>query len=160
MLKPFTAESPLPPQEPGWEEQLGFDYRELDAMWLSRWTTDGGWEQGRLYELTIRLVRPLWGYRLTYTESQTGRAELLLELRPPPAVDPAAPLRGRRIAVDAGHPPVGAFGPTGFFEGDANLAIALRLAVLLAEAGAEPLLTRRDTLPLGLRTKNSEGSGS
>ncbi len=50
MLTPFTAESPLPPQVRGWEEQLGFDYRELDAMWLSRWTAEGGWEEGRLYE--------------------------------------------------------------------------------------------------------------
>ncbi len=110
------------------------------------------WAQrpGRLYELTVRLVRPVWGYRLTYTKGRSGRPELLLELRKPPAVDAAAPLHGRRIAVDAGHPPVGSFGPTGFFEGDANLAIAHRLAALLEEAGAEPILTRRDTLPLGL----------
>jgi N-acetylmuramoyl-L-alanine amidase len=110
------------------------------------------WAQrpGRLYELTVRLVRPLWAYRLTYTKGGNGRPELLLELREPPVVDAAAPLRGRRIAVDAGHPPVGAFGPTGFFEGDANLAIAHRLAALLEEAGAEPILTRKDTLPLGL----------
>ena len=110
------------------------------------------WAQlpGRLYELTVRLVRPVWGYRLTYTKGRNGRSELLLELRKPPVVDAAAPLRGRRIAVDAGHPPVGSFGPTGFFEGDANLAIARRLAALLEEAGAEPILTRRDTLPLGL----------
>jgi branched-chain amino acid aminotransferase len=50
MLKSFTSESELVPQAPGWEAQLGFDYRELDAMWLSRWTADGGWEEGRLYE--------------------------------------------------------------------------------------------------------------
>ncbi len=110
------------------------------------------WAQrpGRLYELTLRLARPVWGYRLTYTKGRDGRPELLLELRNPPIVDAAAPLRGRRIAVDAGHPPVGSFGPTGFFEGNANLAIARRLAALLEEAGAYPILTRRDTLPLGL----------
>jgi branched-chain amino acid aminotransferase len=50
MLKPFTSESPLQPQAPGWEDRLGFRYRELDAMWLSRWTAEGGWEEGRLYE--------------------------------------------------------------------------------------------------------------
>ncbi len=110
------------------------------------------WAQrsGSLYELTVRLVRPVWGYRLTYTVDSEGRPELLLELRHPPIVDADAPLSGRRIAVDAGHPPVGAFGPTGYFEGDANLAIAHRLAELLEEAGAEPILTRRDTMPLGL----------
>ncbi len=50
MLNPFTLESPLLPQVPGWEDQLGFEYRELDAMWLSRWTGEGGWEEGRLFE--------------------------------------------------------------------------------------------------------------
>lgn len=122
------------------------------------------WAQrpGRLYELTIRLARPVWGYRLTYADGRDGRPELLLEVRKPPVVDPAAPLRGRRIAVDAGHPPVGSFGPTGFFEGDANLAIARRLSALLEEAGAEPILTRRDTLPLGLyeRTGLAERAGA
>jgi N-acetylmuramoyl-L-alanine amidase len=110
------------------------------------------WAQrpGKVYELTVRLARPVWGYRLTHAGGENGRAELLLELRKPPAVDPAAPLRGRRIAVDAGHPPVGAFGPSGFYEGDANLAIARRLAALLEQEGAEPVLTRRDTMPVGL----------
>lgn len=129
--------------------------RELESL---------AWAQlpGRLYELTIRLVRPLWGYRLTYVEGGNGQPALLLELRSPPAVDPAAPLRGRRIAVDAGHPPVGSFGPTGFFEGAANLAIARRLMVLLREGGAEPILTRRDTMPLGLyeRTGRAMESGA
>jgi branched-chain amino acid aminotransferase len=50
MLTPFTSESPQQPQAPGWEEELGFEYRELDAFWLTRWTRAGGWEQGRLYE--------------------------------------------------------------------------------------------------------------
>ena len=50
MLRPFTPESPLPTQPPGWEEEFGFDYRELDAMWLARWTADDGWQGGRLYE--------------------------------------------------------------------------------------------------------------
>lgn len=50
MLKPFTNQSPRPPQEPGWDEDLSFDYRELDAFWLARWTAEGGWEPGQLYE--------------------------------------------------------------------------------------------------------------
>jgi len=50
MLTPFTDQSPRPPQEPGWDDELGFTYRELDAFWLARWTPDSGWEPGRLYE--------------------------------------------------------------------------------------------------------------
>jgi N-acetylmuramoyl-L-alanine amidase len=44
--------------------------------------------------------------------------------------------------VDPGHPPGGATGPTGFKEADANLGVALRLRTLLAQGGAEVLMTR------------------
>lgn len=50
MLQPFTAQSPRQPQPAGWDDELGFVYRELDALWLSRWTADGGWEPGQLYQ--------------------------------------------------------------------------------------------------------------
>ena len=50
MLRPFTSETLLTPQVPGWEDQLGFDYCEVDAMWLSRWTAEVGWQEGRLFE--------------------------------------------------------------------------------------------------------------
>lgn len=50
MLKPFSSDSPLPPQEAGWDENLRFAYSEVDAFWLTRWTAEGGWEPGRLYE--------------------------------------------------------------------------------------------------------------
>jgi N-acetylmuramoyl-L-alanine amidase len=120
--------------------------------------SDGGdlesltWTQkpGVVFEVMIRPRRPIWGHRLSYVMAGEGESELLLEIRSPPVVDPDAPLRGRRIAVDAGHPPVGAFGPTGLYEGDANLAIARRLVSLLEAQGAEPIMLRRDTLPLGL----------
>jgi len=54
----------------------------------------------------------------------------------------AQALRGRRIVIDPGHPPAGATGPTGLYEGDANLAISLPLAEKLRAAGAEVILTR------------------
>ena len=112
------------------------------------------------YELRIRPRRPLWGHRLSYPKRNVGEVELLLELRSPPPVDPAAPLRGRRIAVDAGHPPVGAFGPTGLYEGDANLAIARRLVRQLEEQGALPIMIRADTLPLGLYDRTGSAIGA
>jgi branched-chain amino acid aminotransferase len=50
MLRPFTPDSTLPAQLPGWDEELGFQYREVDAFWMACWTAGGGWEAGRLYE--------------------------------------------------------------------------------------------------------------
>jgi len=50
MLRPFTDQSPRADQPAGWDDELGFGYRELDAMWLARWTAENGWEPGQLYE--------------------------------------------------------------------------------------------------------------
>ena len=114
------------------------------------------------YQLAIRLRAPVWGYRVAYEPGDAGRAVLWLEIRRPPAINPTRPLAGRRIAIDPGHPGAGAHGPTGYYEGDANLGIARQLAVLLEEEGAEPILIRADTLPLGLyeRTKRAIDAGA
>ncbi len=87
--------------------------------------------------LTFELAQPVWGYRARW-----DRSDLLLEIRRPPAIDAGEPLRGRLIAVDPGHPPGGASGPTGLREADANLAVALELQRLLRAAGARVLMTR------------------
>ncbi len=129
------------PAREGWPAGAGAD--ELESVAGARRETGP-------YELTIRMRRPVWGHRLRYSHGTTEETELILEIRSPPEIDPAEPLRGRRVAVDAGHPPGGAFGPTGYYEAEANLAIAYRLVAMLEEAGAQPILTRRDTLPLGL----------
>jgi len=50
MLNIFTDRSFRQPQEPGWDDNLGFDYREQDAFWLARWTAESGWGPGQLYE--------------------------------------------------------------------------------------------------------------
>lgn len=50
MLTPFSAQSPRRSQEPGWDDDLGFHYRELDALWLARWSAESGWGAGQLYE--------------------------------------------------------------------------------------------------------------
>ncbi len=80
----------------------------------------------------------LWGFKAFYDPD----GALVIRVRRPPAVDPAQPLRGIRIVVDPGHPPAGATGPTGLYEGEANLAVGLRLADFLRARGAEVLLTR------------------
>jgi N-acetylmuramoyl-L-alanine amidase len=79
-----------------------------------------------------------------------SRGVLALDVRRPPAPRQDEPLRGLRVAVDPGHPPVGAEGPTGLEEAEANLAVARRLARQLREAGAEPVLVRSGDGAVGL----------
>lgn len=79
-----------------------------------------------------------------------SRGVLVLDVRRPPVPREDEPLRGLRVAVDPGHPPVGAEGPTGLEEAEANLAVARRLARQLREAGAEPVLVRSGVGAVGL----------
>lgn len=135
-------------------------YGESDPLLESlRWSQ----QPGPVYRLRVRLSRPVWGYRTRFERVDTrtagdgtadamsgGDPGLVLEIRRPPEIDAEEPLRGRRVAVDAGHPGAGAYGPTGYYEGDANLAIAGQLARMLRDRGAEAVMIRSDTLPMGL----------
>jgi N-acetylmuramoyl-L-alanine amidase len=106
-------------------------------------------EPGGIFALGLDLATEPWGYRVRYEGGS-----LVWTVRAPPPIDPHHPLRDRRIAVDPGHPPAGATGPTRLYEGDANLAIALRLAERLRDRGAHVFLTRTsptDSVPLYLR---------
>jgi len=109
------------------------------------------WRQERDAEFVVRieLGEAAWGWRSFWDEN--GR--LVVRVRRPPRIDAARPLAGMRIAVDAGHPPGGAIGPTGLTEAEANLAISRRLVRMLREAGAEVLETRPDSaaVELGIR---------
>jgi N-acetylmuramoyl-L-alanine amidase len=95
--------------------------------------------------LTFDLARPVWGYRMRWE-----RNDLVLEIRRPPAIDAGRPLRGLLIAVDPGHPPAGANGPTGLREAEANLGVALELRRQLEAAGAVVLMTRTADVPVDL----------
>jgi N-acetylmuramoyl-L-alanine amidase len=118
----------------------------------SRAVQEVRWTQlpGNRYKLTIGLSEPVWGYRTRYRPLEGDRAELVLEIRRMPSIDPLNPLAGRRVVIDPGHPGAGATGPSGYYEGQANLGIGLVLERMLTDAGAEPVLIRRDTLPMGL----------
>lgn len=98
--------------------------------------------------LVVRLARPAYGWLVF----QRG-GSMVLRVRRPPAVNPRRPLAGLTIAVDPGHPPVGATGPTGLYEGEAVLAIGQRLRALLEARGATVVMTRTtmDPVPLGER---------
>lgn len=97
------------------------------------------WRQTGSDELafSVDLSHPVWGYRTRW-----NRNDLLLEIRRPPRISRNNPLRGRIIAVDPGHPPLGATGPTGLREAEANLAVASQLRTLLEAAGARVVMTR------------------
>ncbi len=106
------------------------------------------WEQPTAdrYLLHLDLAAQPWGYRV---RARSGALELDVR-KPPPDIDPRRPLAGRLIAVDPGHPPAGATGPTRLYEGDANLAVGLRLKRLLEEEGARVLMMRTDRRPVRL----------
>ena len=78
---------------------------------------------------------------------------LVLRVRHAPVVDASAPLRGRVIAVDAGHPPGGAMGPTRLREPEATLPIAEQLKELLEARGARVIMLRStaSSVALGAR---------
>jgi N-acetylmuramoyl-L-alanine amidase len=104
------------------------------------------WDQptDERFDFHLRLDRPLWGYRYSWEGST-----LVLQVRQPPAIDPAAPLRGLTIAVDAGHRgsagDIGAIGPTRLTEAEAVLEVTRRLVPMLRAAGANVVDIRPDT---------------
>lgn len=125
---------------------------EPDTDWLqyggidplitrAEWQTPGD----GTYRLRLDTSRQPWGYRARWADGA-----LVLRVRRPPQIDSRNPLRGLRIAIDPGHPPGGAIGPTRLTEAEANLAIARQLATMLEREGASVLLTRTDTAALGL----------
>ncbi len=131
-----------------------------DVNWMRYGVTDRlvrrmSWEQSAPDEVTITLdlAGPVWGYRTRWEGS-----DLLLDVRRPPAIDQGNRFLGRLIAVDPGHPPGGATGPTGLRESEANLAVALELRRLLESAGAHVLMTRTDegAVELGPRVAMAE----
>jgi len=106
---------------------------------------------------TVRLRQPLYGYLVMYDSGN-----VVLRIRRRPHIDGGHPLRGMRIAVDPGHPPIGATGPTGLYEGDAVLQVGLRLQQLLTERGATVVMTRttRDTVDLLARPVIARQAGA
>lgn len=140
---PLTQRVPFQVLESERNLTLKFYNAVGDVDWI-RYGSDSlvrrmAWSQSGRDELgfSVDLVEPVWGYRTRWS-----RNDLLLEIRRPPRLSTSDPLRGRVVALDPGHPPLGATGPTGLREAEANLAIALRLRSMLQAAGAKVVLTR------------------
>jgi N-acetylmuramoyl-L-alanine amidase len=87
--------------------------------------------------VTVNLRAAPYGYLVVWE----GNA-MVLKLRGRPAIDGRHPLRGLTIAVDPGHPPIGATGPTGLWEPRATLPISFQLKRILEERGASVVMTR------------------
>lgn len=98
--------------------------------------------------LTLHLASPAYGWLAMH-----DGARFVLRVRRPPVVDPAAPLRGRLVVVDAGHPPAGATGPTGLYEAVPVLGVAEKVRALLEARGATVLMTRTTAEPLALASR-------
>ena len=129
---------------------------------------------------TIRLSGDPYGYLVLY---QNG-ALVLRVRRPPPVIPSPAPvipsaarnlqfgagsarnlqsaLSGLTIAVDPGHPPAGATGPTGLYEADGVLPVGLALERILKERGARVVMTRttRDPVDLTMRAVIARRAGA
>ncbi|MEO8193861.1 MAG: N-acetylmuramoyl-L-alanine amidase [Gemmatimonadales bacterium] len=97
----------------------------------------------------IPLAGPIYGYQPLW---ENGK--FTFRVRRPPVVDSTSSLRGLTIALDPGHPPAGATGPTGLYEADAALAVGLKARDLLQAKGANVFMTRStpDTVDLNLRS--------
>lgn len=138
------------------EREAGLDVVLFGAVGDVNWIRYGAasgfveratWTQGdaRGVRLSFDLAAPVWGFRTRW-----DRGDLLLQIRRPPDLARGNPFSGLRVVVDAGHPPLGATGPTGYTEAEANLAISLVLQRLLEEAGAHVIMTRTDATPVDL----------
>ncbi|HEX7939456.1 MAG TPA: N-acetylmuramoyl-L-alanine amidase [Gemmatimonadaceae bacterium] len=89
--------------------------------------------------LTLRIRRPPSGLRSPGSRLPSGGG--------------GSALAGLTIAVDAGHPPAGATGPTGLYEADGTLPVGNILKRILEERGANVVMTRttRDAVELQMR---------
>jgi N-acetylmuramoyl-L-alanine amidase len=160
---PLTQRVPFQVAEADHNLTLRFYSSVADVDWM-RYGSDAlvrrmGWEQTGRDEVTftVDLAEPVWGYRARWS-----RNDLLLELRRPPRIHKNNPLRGRVIAIDPGHPPLGATGPTGLREAEANLAVALRLRQMLKAAGTRVVMTRTtdSAVDLWSRVQVADTSGA
>ena len=94
---------------------------------------------------TLELATQPFGYLAFWND---GR--FVLRVRRPPHIDPSRPLAGLTIAVDPGHPPIGATGPTGLYEPVPTLAVGEKLRDILQARGATVVMTRTTPAPVAL----------
>lgn len=102
-------------------------------------------QSGPQVQYAIALRGPVYGYQPLWEEGK-----FTLRVRKPPAVDSVSPLLGLTITIDPGHPPIGATGPTGFWEPEATLPIGFKTQELLQAKGVKVIMTRTSPDPVDL----------
>ncbi|MBY0488936.1 MAG: N-acetylmuramoyl-L-alanine amidase [Gemmatimonadaceae bacterium] len=107
------------------------------------------WEQvtSDRVRLMLTLSQPAYGWLSLWDEA---RRAFVLRVRRLPVINAQRPLQGLTIAVDPGHPPAGATGPTGLYEGDAVFPVGQKVVEKLTARGAIAFSTRPSLAPLGL----------
>jgi N-acetylmuramoyl-L-alanine amidase len=107
------------------------------------------WDQetSERVRISLTLSQPAYGWLSLWDEA---RKAFVLRVRRMPQINSNRPLQGLTIAVDPGHPPAGATGPTGLYEGDAVFPVGLKVVELLRARGANAVSTRSSLAPLGL----------
>jgi N-acetylmuramoyl-L-alanine amidase len=105
------------------------------------------WEQetSDRIRFTLHLTQRPTGYMALWE-----RGTFVFRVRRAPVIDNSNPLRGRVIALDPGHPPAGATGPTSLYEGQVSLWVAQKAKAMLEAKGATVVLTRTTMDPLDL----------
>jgi N-acetylmuramoyl-L-alanine amidase len=94
-------------------------------------------EQSDRVRISFDVSQPPFGYLVLF-----DTRGFVLRLRRPPRVSLSRPLEGLTLAVDPGHPPGGAVGPTGLTEPVGVLPVAMKLRDILEQRGAHVVMTR------------------
>jgi N-acetylmuramoyl-L-alanine amidase len=113
-------------------------------QWISSVTN------GPSSQYIFSLSGPPYGYQPLW---ESGK--LTFRVRNPPRPASSAPLQGLTIAVDPGHPPVGATGPTGLWEPEAVLPVGLKVRDLLQAKGVNVVMTRTTPDPVDLNLRGA-----
>jgi N-acetylmuramoyl-L-alanine amidase len=100
----------------------------------------------------LQLRGPVYGYQPLW---ETGK--FTLRIRKPPEIDSVSPLKGLTIAIDPGHPPIGATGPTGLWEPEATLPVGFKAQELLQAKGVKVIMTRTSADPVDLNLRPAIG---
>lgn len=113
-------------------------------------TSVSAFSSGPQMQYILELGGPIYGYQPLWEEGK-----FTLRVRKPPLINPAEPLRGLTIAVDPGHPPVGATGPTGLWEPEGTLPVGLKVRDLLQAKGVNVVMTRTTPDPVDLNLRGT-----
>jgi N-acetylmuramoyl-L-alanine amidase len=113
-------------------------------------TTISAFSSSGQMQYIVELGGPIYGYQPLWEDGK-----FIFRVRKPPLINPAEPLRGLTIAVDPGHPPIGATGPTGLWEPEVTLPVGLKVRDLLQARGVNVVMTRTNPEPVDLNLRGT-----